>query len=115
MSFKSSLNSLGLQVFLNADEFAEEISYTPDGESAKTIKAIIEREQLESSPQDRHVMVRQQARIRISKDSTYGVSVVTKGADKLSFPVVLGQEAVDWVVDDIIDSRTGMWHLSVGR
>ena len=41
MAFKDNLAQDVAETFLNSDEFAEEITYTPKGGAAKVIKALV--------------------------------------------------------------------------
>ena len=115
MSLKDHLDDDAVNVFLNTDEFAEDITYTPSGGPAKSIKAIIDREQLEPSEESRGRVTARSANIEIANNSTYGVDTVNKGADTVSFPVNVGEGAVSWLVVKIIDQDPGMWLLEVRR
>jgi len=114
MSFKDNLASDVDKVFLNKDEFAEEVIYTPKGGSPKTIRAIIVRSRLDSGGEDAGRILRKQCEVYIANDATNGVASIDKGDDKIQFPEIPGGSNATWIVLDIL--RTGkMWHLLVGR
>lgn len=115
MTFKSQLDDDAVNVFLNSDEFAESITYTPSGGSPKTIKAVVSRERVDPDSQARGNVLINQAEIHIAKDSTYGVASVSKGADKVSFPAIIGGSNSTWLVIDIIKHDDGMFHLLVQK
>jgi len=114
MSFKDNLATDANNVFLNTNEFAEDITYTPKGGSPKSIKAIIVRSRLDTGGEDAGRILRKQAEIYIANDATIGVDSIDKGDDKVQFPEIPGGSNITWAVLDIL--RTGkMWHLLVGR
>ncbi|MDP2943363.1 MAG: hypothetical protein Q8O36_07685, partial [Candidatus Omnitrophota bacterium] len=99
----------------NTDEFAEDIVYTPKGESAKSIRAIVNRKRLDPSTEDSGRVLAGQAEIFIANDTVAGVSLVSKGQDKVSLSELMGPPAIDWVVIDIIDQDEGMFHLLIQK
>ena len=115
MSFKDQLAADAVNIFLNANEFAEEITYTPKGESAKTIKAIVDRKRSDAADQGLGRIAQNQAEISIANDATNGVASVDKGDDEVSFPEVIGGPVISWSVIDILAMDEGMWRLLVEK
>jgi len=115
MSLKNDLTKDVINTFLNTDEFAEDIVYTPKGESAKPIRAIVNRKRLDPSLEDSGRVLAGQAEIFVANDAVHGVLLVSKGQDKVSLPEVIGAPAIDWVVIDIIDHDEGMFHLLIQK
>lgn len=114
MTLKTRITS-DYAVFLNSDEFAESISYTPTGESAKSIKAVVVRENVNPDTQTQGRVMQRECELYIATDSTAGVETVTKGADTASFPVHYGGSNVTWQVADVIGKDDGIWHLRMTR
>lgn len=115
MTFRTQLQDDAKNCFMNTDEFAETISYTPYGGSARSITAVIVRDPLQRSEQDGGRIAGREFEIFILNDATYGVSSVLKGQDKVSFPVHLGETAVSFVVADIISKDDAVFHLRAIR
>jgi len=115
MSLKNELTKDVINTFFNADEFAEDIAYTPKGESAKSIRAIVNRKRLDPSMEDSGRVLAGQAEIFIANDAVAGVSVVFKGQDKVSLSELMGAPAIDWVVIDILNQDEGMFHLLIQK
>lgn len=115
MTFKSKVQTDSFHVFLNTNEFAETIQYTPYGQSAKSIKALITRGRVDAEGQAQNRYPHNRCEIHISIDDTYGVASVDKGRDKASFPERLGGTSVDWAIIDIVGKDDGMWHLVCQR
>lgn len=115
MSLKNELTKDVINTFLNTDEFAEDIIYAPKGETAKSIRAIVNRKRLDPSMEDSGRVLAGQAEIFIANDAVAGVSLVSKGQDKVSIPEVIGATAIDWVIIDIIDHDEGMFHLLIQK
>ena len=113
MTFKSKVQEDAYYVFLNTNEFAETIQYTSNGGIAKTIKAIIDRDNVGPDSQSQDRSSRHRCVIHISIDDINGVASVTKGYDSANFPERLGGSSVDWRVVDIIGRDNGMWHLEM--
>ncbi len=115
MSFKDNLKRDALNLFLNTNEFAETIQYTPKGGAPKTIKAVINRRRLNPGGEESGRTLQNQLEILIANDSVYGVSAVNKGGDQVFFPEVLGGADVNFVVVDILGEDQGVWHLLVQK
>lgn len=115
MSFKDNLRRDALNSFLNTNEFAETIQYTPKGGSPKTIKAVISRKRLAPGGEESGRVLQDQIEILIANDPTYGVSLINKGGDEVLFSEILGGIDVNFVVVDILGEDQGMWHLLVQK
>ena len=111
MSFKDNLKRDALNSFLNVDEFAEAISYTPKGGTQKTIKAIVNRKRLNPASEDTGRILQNTIEIFITNDLTYGLASINKGGDKVTLPEVIGGSDVNYVVVDILGEDDGIWHL----
>ena len=115
MTLKSKLPEDAKGMFLNSDEFAELITYTPNGESPKVIKALVVRERLQADGPDQGRVLNRQAEVYIANHATEGVTSVDKGNDTVSFPVFVEGSAVTWKVVEVLGKDEGMWHLAVMR
>ncbi len=116
MTLKTQLPTDAINVFLNSNELAESITYTPSGGAAKTINAVIDRERLNQQGQDQGRTVSKECEIWIANDSTSGVTSVSKGQDTVAFPIYnQGGSNVTWRVIEIVSKDEGMWHLRVAR
>lgn len=116
MSLKTRMLEDMAYRILNNDEFSENIVYTPYGGTAKTIKAVVIRERLETSPQDAGRALHRQAEIFIANDATYGMAAVQKGQDSIQMAVYEGgSPMVVWSVEDILSKDSGAWRLLVQR
>lgn len=74
MTLAEQMESAALEIFLQTDEMAETISYTPSGSSSRNIPAIVERgEDIDTQETDRGLMVTKTASLHISDDATQGV------------------------------------------
>ncbi|MFA5316198.1 MAG: hypothetical protein WC369_02100 [Dehalococcoidales bacterium] len=111
MSFKDAIKEDATAVFLNTNEFAETIVYTPKNGVGKSIKAIVDRERISPADEDSGRVLLNQVKILIANDATYGVISIVKGTDQVSLPEVVGGTAIDWVVMDILGQDEGMWQL----
>ena len=111
MSFKDNLKRDALNSFLNTNEFAEAISYTPKGGTQKTIKAIVNRKRLNPASEDTGRILQNTIEIFIANDSVNGVTAINKGGDKVTLPEVIGGADVNYVVVDILGEDDGIWHL----
>ena len=115
MTLKSQLPEDAKSTFLNSDEFAESITYTPNSGSPKVIKALVVRERLQADGPDQGRVLNRQAEIYIANDAAQGITSVDKGNDTVSFPVFVEGSAVSWKVVEVLGKDEGMWHLAVMR
>ena len=111
MSLKQGLSQDIINCFLNTDEHAETITYTPKGSTAKEIKAIVNRRRVEPAAEDSSRSLYREVEIIIANDSVHGVTSVNKGQDEVSLPEVIGGPAISWVVVDILTQDEGAWQL----
>ncbi len=110
MTFKDRIKSDVVNIFLNENEFAEEITYTPKGGSAKTIKAIVDRKVLNPAAETANRIFIDEVDIPIATDATYGVVTVNRGGDKVTLPDENGVSRT-YNVGDIIGNDNGAWRL----
>ena len=114
MSFKDKVIQ-DVNVFLNAQEFAEEVTYTPSGSSAKNVIAVVVRENLQPAQEEHGRVLGRQAELYISADADDGIEEVTVGEDKVEFAIRPNQASVEWRVIDILAKSGGIWHLLVQK
>lgn len=100
-----------VNLFLNENEFAEYIAYTPKGGEEKTIKAIVDRRRIAPAGEDTGRLLEGQVEIIIANNETYGVSSVNKGGDKVTLPERIGGALIDFTVIDILNQDEGMFQL----
>ena len=116
MTLKSQLSIDAAKVFLNTDEFAEEITYTPKNGSPKTIKALVVRNRIDAADQGVGRIASRQAEVYIANDAINGVTSVDKGDDEVSFPETAGGTPITWVVIDLLGmDHLGLFHLLVEK
>lgn len=115
MGFKDAIKEDVKATFLNTDEHAENIVYTPKNSAGRVIKAIIDRQRLSPADEDSGRVLLNQVKISIVNDATYGVTSVIKGTDTVSLPAVIGGTAIIWVVMDILGQDDGTWNLLLNR
>jgi hypothetical protein len=100
-----------VNLFLNENEFAEYIVYTPKGGVEKTIKAIVDRQRINPAGEDTGRSLQGQIEITIANNETYGISTIIKGGDKVTLPEKIGGDLIDYLVIDILAQDDGMWRL----
>lgn len=115
MTLKSQLAEDAKNAFLNSDEFAENITYTPRDAAARAVKAVVVRSPAEADPESNVRVLRNQCEVYVANDSSEGVTSVTEGYDKVSFAEHVGGSVRDWAVVRVIDNDSGMWHLLVQK
>lgn len=100
-------------VFLNSGEFAEEITYTPAGGTAKLIRAVIVRKELSPSDEVNGRSLKNQVEVYISTDPLEGISFINRRDDRITLSDVEGisKEAR---INDILGKDEGLWHLLIG-
>lgn len=74
MTFKSNLAGDIDKIFLNTDEFADTITYTPDGGGSKQIKAIVDGLDIIQSDVATRENETDTIRITINSDPTLGIA-----------------------------------------
>lgn len=115
MTFQDQTLNDAKDCLMNTDEFAEEVVYTPYGGSAKTVDAIVVREQIQKNEQALGQIGERVFELYILNDATLGVTSVKKGQDIVSLPVLIGGSSVNFSVVDIISKDDALWHLSIQR
>ncbi len=115
MAFKDDLVADAVNTFANSDEFAEDIVYTPKGQAAKTISAIVNRRQPAPSPENSGRSLTSSVEILIANDPDDGIISVNVGGDTAQLPERVGGNVATFVVADIIEQDDGMWHLRLER
>jgi len=113
MSFKEQLSDDMKQIFLNTDEFAQEINYAISGTSEKDIKAIVVFKELEVAGENNGRSLKNQAEIYISKDEEIDITAINKRNDRITLDDSEGIERKARIVD-VIAQDEGMFHLLVG-
>jgi len=113
VSLKDQMALDAKTVFLNGGEFAEQITYTPSGETAKTIKAVVVRKELAPADENSGRSLKNQAEVFISSDGTEGVSAINQKDDRITVSDVEGVSK-EARINDILGSDGGLWHLLVG-
>jgi len=111
MAFKSDLAQDAAKTFLNSDEFAEDVTYTPKGGVAKVIKAVVNRKRIDPASEDAGRILINQCEIFIANDAVSGIASINKGGDLVSLAEVIGGHLVNWVVADILVQDEGAWQL----
>lgn len=115
MTFKEQLASDTKSAFLNTGEFAESVTYTPKGGTAKVINAVINRKRLDPAYEDTGRTLINQAELFVANDAIAGVTLINKGGDVVSFAETIGGVVISWVVADILNQDEGIWHLLVQK
>lgn len=115
MSFKTQLAQDAAKAFLNPQEFAEDVTYTPKTGVPKAIKAVINRKRLDPAYEDTGRTLINQAELFIANDVLSGVVSINKGGDTVSFAETIGGAVIGWVVVDILNQDEGIWHLLVQK
>ena len=115
MSFKTQIAQDAAKGFLNANEFAESVVYTPKAGVAKSITAVVNRKRIDPAYEDTGRVLINQCEIFIANDATAGVVSISKGGDMVSFPENISGSAINWIVADILGQDEGIWHLLVQK
>ncbi len=112
MSLKDQMSLDAKAVFLNGGEFAEEITYTPAGGTAKLIRAVIVRKELSPSNEVNSRSLKNQAEVYISTDPLEGVSFINRRDDRIMLDVE--DTAKDARINDVLGKDEGLWRLLIG-
>jgi hypothetical protein len=113
MSLKDRFSADVIDCFLNTAEFAEVITYTPQGGAAKDINAIVVRGRLEPGSEDQGRVLQNQAEIYIANDTAEGVTSVDKKDDRITLDDVEGTIREARIIE-VLHKDDGAWHLLVG-
>lgn len=108
MSLKDAI--MDVNWFLNVDEFAEEVTYTPADGDPVVIKAVVVRQEINSGGENASRTLRNQAELFVSVADVVNVD---RCGDRFTLKDVegLNREAR---VAEILGHDDGMWHLLVG-
>jgi hypothetical protein len=115
VTFQENLTA-DLAVLLNTDEFAESVTYTPSGGSAKTINALVDRNPMRML--EAAAMGFQQAglEIYIANDATLGVTSVKEGLDTVTLKLRQGDSSTTvLIVKKVVESDLQMFRLECGQ
>lgn len=94
---------------VNSDDFAESVTYTPDGGAPIAIDAIIERHPIAPEGSSRQV-AKNDVDLWIRNHATLGI--VTPGRrDKVDIAPEYGGTPVEHRVAEVVDGDAGVWHL----
>ena len=112
MSLKEQIQKDGAEVFLNSEEFAEEITYL-SGTVSRVIKAVVVRYELSPAEENVYRSLKRQAEVYIANDAQQGVTAIHKKDDRvwLKDSEDIEQEAR---INEVTSRDEGMWHLMVG-
>jgi len=113
MTFKDDLLTDAKNVFLAGnDEFDESVSYTPSGESARSINVVMVRDKVEPNDENKRLTLHNQAEMYIANDATDGVTAINQTEDRVAITDRDGNAQTARIVE-IISSDDGMWHVLV--
>lgn len=96
---------------LNASEISEEVSYIPNGGTAKTINVIVDRKQFDRFSVSDGVALKKTCEIMVANDSDSGVTSITRNHDQVMLAEYPGGTAIAWRVVDIMDVDSISWKL----
>lgn len=113
MTLKTQLSIDTVKIYLNSDEFAESITYTPEGGGPKSIKAVIVRERLDPGSENVSRSLRNQAEVYIANDETAGITSIDKKDDRVTLNDIEGNPK-EARINEILHKDEGIWHLLVG-
>ena len=115
MTFKEQVEADVAAVFLNEDEFAESITYTPTGGVARTILAIVDR-------QDETIEYRDGGQVRVRVREIHVADHATTGIDYDSLAlqtdtVTITDDSASelWPILEVVDRELGMFGVRVER
>ena len=112
MAFKSQIKEDALNCFLNTDEFAEEITYTPAGGQERIIKAVVNRGKITPTRQDELHTLQNQAEVFVLNDETSGISLINKKDDRITLTDLEG-DLKECRIVEILNKDDALWHLLV--
>ena len=97
--FRDQLDADMEDVFLNVDEFAEMITWTPKGGEAATITALVRRSRLSTRPTDGSVALSWPVTITVRR---LDVEPFNRNGDTVSVSEVYGGTPVTWRASHLI-------------
>ncbi len=110
MTLKEQIAIDGKAVFLNTDEFAEEITYRYPDTTEITIPAIIIRERLNMNDENVGRSLKKQAELYIAKED---IASIDKQNDKIILNDTDGTSRTARIQETLSDDEE-MWHVIVG-
>jgi len=116
MSFKDEMKNDSVNVFLNAGQFAETVTYTKDGEVGKQIQALVNRKPQQPATEDNARIGVNDFEMYISTDWLLGIDNIRRGKDKVTLPIYEGSpQMCDCLVVEVLESDQAMWHLVIRK
>lgn len=97
--------------FIDTDEFAEAVTYTPLGGTAKSINAIVVRDEPAQLGETAARSLAADLTIAIRNDATAGVTSVNTGGDRVTVARRYGETAKSLQVYEVISSDAAIWRL----
>jgi len=113
MSLKDRFSADVIDCFLNTAEFAEVITYTPQGQAAKDINAIVVRGRLEPGSEEQGRGIQNQVENYIANHGKEGGTSVDKKYDRITLDDVEGTIREARIIE-VLHRDAGAWHLLVG-
>lgn len=95
-------------------DFGESITYTPDGGSAKSITAVVDRNPLASVPTAGRAVARNLVQVTLANHATTGVTAIKEGFDTVALKLRRDDAATTTLVIRRVieaESDAGMWRL----
>ena len=115
MSFKTMMDDDVAKVILNSDEFAELITYVTKAGVETPIKAIVDRNRLDTGGEDDGRSLSKDLEVVIANHPTNGVDSINVGFDKIKLSEYLGGTAIEWRIVEILKHDEAMWHLRCAK
>ncbi len=97
--FRDQLDADMTAVFLNPDEFAEAVTWTPKGGAGESINALVNRERLTTRPTDGGVALSWALTITVKRGD---VEPFNRNGDTVSVAEVYGGTPVTWRASHLI-------------
>lgn len=109
MTLQATIAADALTVFTSTDDFAEVVTYKPRGGTARSINAVVLREQITVLAEDGDT-VAPVWQVHVANDSTYGISSaeLNLGGDKITLPPRDGKDAEDRSITQLMIQDVGM-------
>ena len=116
MGFKDQVKRDALNVFLNTDQFAENVTYTKEAQAGKQIQAVVVRKPQQPSSEDNARIGINDFEIFLSADPVSGIDTIRRGKDKVTVGIYQdSSQTCDCLVVEVLDSDPGIWHLVIRR
>jgi hypothetical protein len=106
--------------FLADDFFAEDVTYTPNGGTAKAVRAVVFRKGMKTRTQRNDAAAGSQQNlydvtVAISRDPTDGIETVTLKSDTISLQNNIGDAVSVFRVTGIMSQDSGCWYLGLTK